>query len=214
MRIDSAALDPLISFTRSRSSTVATGASLDMALEKPSRSSGSPSRTSDQGSSRASTELTQEERERVSELISIDRKVRAHEQAHASVGGRYASAPRYDFERGPDGLAYAVGGEVRIDSSPVANDPEATLIKMDIVQRAALAPVDPSAEDRQVAARAAGYAAEARVELARLRLEEANGGRSAVAASSSGAASTSGDLRLYARISQTEQAPALLDTRA
>ncbi|WP_243899102.1 putative metalloprotease CJM1_0395 family protein [Metapseudomonas otitidis] len=147
-------------------------------------------------------------------MVSTDRKVRAHEQAHASVGGSYAGAPSYDFERGPDGLDYAVSGEVSIDASPVANDPEATLVKMDIVQRAALAPADPSAQDRQVAARAAGHAAQARIDLARLRLEEAGGGSQADAASPSAPASASSDLGLYAQIAQPEQAPPLLDTRA
>lgn len=210
MRIGSPALDPLISITRSRASVGASGASSATTLETPNRSS-SASRSGDPGSSRATTELSQEDQQRIAELVSTDRKVRAHEQAHASVGGRYASAPRYDFERGPDGLAYAVGGEVSIDASPVANDPEATLSKMDIVQRAALAPVDPSAEDRQVAARAAGHAAEARVELARLRLEEAGGGRDTTA---SRPASASNDLSLYTQISRSEQAPPLLDARA
>lgn len=214
MRIGSLALDPLVSITRSRASAGAAGGSSSTALETPNRSSGASSRSSEQGSSGKSTELSQEDQQRVAELVSTDRKVRAHEQAHASVGGRYAGAPSYDFERGPDGLAYAVGGEVSIDASPVANDPEATLSKMDIVQRAALAPADPSAQDRQVAARAAGHAAQARVDLARLRLEEAGGGSQADAASPSAPANASSDLGLYAQIAQPEQAPPLLDTRA
>ncbi|MCP1618922.1 SprA family protein [Pseudomonas sp. SLBN-26] len=214
MRIGSLALDPLVSITRSRASSGAAGASPSTALETPGRSSGTSSRSSEQGSSSKSTELSQEDQQRVAELVSTDRKVRAHEQAHASVGGRYASAPSYDFERGPDGLDYAVSGEVSIDASPVADDPEATLVKMDIVQRAALAPADPSAQDRQVAARAAGHAAEARVELARLRLEEANGERDANATQPSSTANAPSDLSLYAQIAQPEQSPPLLDTRA
>ncbi|MDH1108370.1 hypothetical protein N5C55_06730 [Pseudomonas otitidis] len=212
MRIGSLALDPLVSITRSRASAGAVGASPPTALETPGRSSNATSRSSERAS--PSNELSQEDQQRVAELVSTDRKVRAHEQAHASVGGRYASAPSYDFERGPDGLDYAVSGEVSIDASPVANDPEATLVKMDIVQRAALAPADPSAQDRQVAARAAGHAAEARVELARLRLEEANGGRDANATQPSSTANAPSDLSLYAQIAQTEQSPPLLDTRA
>lgn len=212
MRIGSLALDPLVSITRSRASVGTAGGSSSTALETPGRSSNATSRSSERGSS--STELSQEDQQRVAELVSTDRKVRAHEQAHASVGGRYASAPSYDFERGPDGLDYAVSGEVSIDASPVANDPEATLVKMDIVQRAALAPADPSAQDRQVAARAAGHAAEARVELARLRLEEANGGRAANATQPSSTANAPSGLSLYAQIAQPEQAPPLLDTRA
>ena len=109
----------------------------------------------------------------IAELASRDREVRAHEQAHAAVGGAYAGAPTYTYSRGPDGKRYAIGGEVSIDSSPIPNDPEATLRKMELVQRAALAPAEPSAQDRRVAAQAAAQATQARAELAQLRREEA-----------------------------------------
>lgn len=123
-------------------------------------------------SPRARQQLRQEQLE-ISELASRDREVRAHEQAHASVGGAYAGAPTYTFKRGPDGKSYAVGGEVGIDTSPIPNDPEATLRKMELVQRAALAPAEPSAQDLRVAAEAAAQATQARAELAELRREEA-----------------------------------------
>jgi septal ring factor EnvC (AmiA/AmiB activator) len=55
----------------------------------------------------------------------------------------------------------------------VPNDPEATLRKMEVVLRAALAPVEPSAQDLRVAAQAQAQAAQARVELAELRRAEA-----------------------------------------
>ena len=71
----------------------------------------------------------------LAELKARDREVRAHEQAHATVGGRYAGAPIYSYERGPDGVMYAVGGKVNIDAAPVANDPQATIEKMQIVER-------------------------------------------------------------------------------
>lgn len=106
-------------------------------------------------------------------LVSRDREVRLHEQAHASVGGAYAGAPSYSFKRGPDGKTYVDGGEVRIDASPVGNDPAATLRKMEVVLRAALAPADPSAQDLRVAAQAQGQAALARAELAEQRREAA-----------------------------------------
>ena len=53
---------------------------------------------------------------------------------------------------GPDGNRYAIGGEVSIDVAPVDGDPEATIAKMEIVKAAALAPAEPSAQDRKVAA--------------------------------------------------------------
>jgi hypothetical protein len=109
----------------------------------------------------------------IAKLVSRDQEVRTHEQAHAAVGGRYAGAPSYTYERGPDGKRYAVGGEVGIDTSPIPNDPEATLRKMEVVIRAALAPAEPSAQDRQVAAQAQAQMAEARALLAQQQRSEA-----------------------------------------
>ncbi|TRO23255.1 hypothetical protein EQ826_07665 [Ectopseudomonas mendocina] len=111
----------------------------------------------------------------IDDLVQRDREVRTHEQAHAAVGGQYAGAPTYSFKRGPDGQSYAVSGEVGIDTAPVPNDPEATLRKMEIVLRAALAPIEPSPQDLRVAALAQAQAAQARVELAELRRDEASG---------------------------------------
>src|SRR5690606_14390514 len=109
----------------------------------------------------------------VLELSQRDREVRSHELAHAAVGGQYAGSPSYSFTRGPDGRRYAVAGEVSIDISPIPNDPEATLRKMEVVLRAALAPVEPSAQDLRVAAQARLQATQARMELAERRREEA-----------------------------------------
>ncbi|HLA31975.1 MAG TPA: putative metalloprotease CJM1_0395 family protein [Pseudomonas sp.] len=108
----------------------------------------------------------------IAKLSQRDQEVRAHEQAHAAVGGRYAGAPSYTFSHGPDGKRYAVGGEVSIDSGPVPNDPEATLRKMEIVLRAALAPAEPSAQDLRIAAQAQVQIAQARAELNELRRSE------------------------------------------
>ena len=67
--------------------------------------------------------------------------MRAHEQAHLAAAGPYANgAPTFEFQTGPDGRQYAVGGEVSIDTSPVPGDPEATVRKAQTVKRAALAP--------------------------------------------------------------------------
>ena len=111
-------------------------------------------------------------RRKVVNLSSRDREVRAHEQAHASVGGAYAGAASYSFTRGPDGKSYATGGEVGIDLSAIAGNPQATLNKMEVVRRAALAPAEPSSQDLRVAAQAQVIAAQARVELAALLREE------------------------------------------
>jgi SprA-related family. len=109
-------------------------------------------------------QLSEEEQKQVAELKKIDQQVRAHERAHAAVGGQYAGAPSYEYTRGPDGQLYATSGEVPIDLSPEA-DPEATLQKAEQVVAAALAPADPSAADRAVAAAAAKLRLEALAEI-------------------------------------------------
>ncbi|MGI2260995.1 putative metalloprotease CJM1_0395 family protein [Shewanella sp. GXUN23E] len=91
------------------------------------------------------------------ELVQLQQRhmeVTSHEQAHVTVGGHYAQSPSYRYETGSDGKKYAVDGEVQIDISEVPDDPQATLIKMQKVYAAAMAPVDPSIADIRVATEA------------------------------------------------------------
>jgi hypothetical protein len=112
-----------------------------------------------------SRELSQDEKRQVAELARRDREVRAHEAAHkGSAGGLARGGASFSYETGPDGKRYAVGGEVSIDTSPVEGDPAATERKMRQVQRAALAPAEPSSQDRKVAASAARQAQAAQAE--------------------------------------------------
>ncbi|MFT7491076.1 MAG: hypothetical protein ACI80S_000658 [Pseudohongiellaceae bacterium] len=108
------------------------------------------------------------ERRQIQEFAIRDRQVRNHERAHAAAGGQYAGLPRYTFERGPDGINYAVGGEVPISAGPVAGDPAATIQKAQVVRRAALAPTEPSAQDRIIAAQASQIESQARLELRKI----------------------------------------------
>jgi hypothetical protein len=63
-------------------------------------------------------ELTEREVREVEKLKERDRDVRAHEMAHMAVGGSMVSGgAHYQYEVGPDGNAYAVGGEVSIAMS-------------------------------------------------------------------------------------------------
>ena len=118
-------------------------------------------------------QLSEEELDQLRELKSRDREVRAHEQAHlAAAGGIATSGPTYEFQRGPDGRRYAVGGEVQIDSSKVPNDPEATIRKAQQIRRAALAPAEPSSQDRSVAAAATAMEQQARVEMSEAQRAE------------------------------------------
>ncbi len=108
----------------------------------------------EQGTPGDSNGLTPEEQQQVEQLKRRDAEVRRHEQAHASAGGAHAGTPQYDLKRGPDGRMYAVGGHVSVDTSPVSGDPDATIAKMRQVRAAAVAPAQPSAQDRRVAAKA------------------------------------------------------------
>lgn len=118
-------------------------------------------------SARANTQgLDSAQLEQLTELKARDREVRAHEAAHQAAGGRYSGAISYAYERGPDGAQYAVGGEVSIDTSPVEGDPQATVEKMRTVRSAALAPAEPSPQDRAVAAQAMQIMLQAQSDLA------------------------------------------------
>jgi len=132
----------------------------------------------------------QEQQEEIRQMEQRDREVRVHEQQHAAVGGQYAGSPSYSYERGPNGKSYVTDGEVSIDVSPVPNDPEATVQKMDQVRRAALAPAEPSSADRAVAAEATQRASQARAEMATEGVEQAD---AAAPANTSANTSTNND---------------------
>ena len=125
-----------------------------------------------QEKSGANGALSAEEKQVVEQLKARDREVRDHERAHARVGGPYAGEPSYTYQAGPDGKRYAVGGEVPIDVAPVEGDPEATIDKMEVVKAAALAPTEPSGQDRKVAALADAQRLAAMADLTALRQQQ------------------------------------------
>lgn len=110
--------------------------------------------------------LDETELQEVQQLQRRDSEVRVHEQAHKAVGGELAGSINLDLTTGPDGKRYATSGSVSIDVSEVPNEPSKTVRKMERVQRAALAPADPSSADRQAASDAAKKAQGARQQLA------------------------------------------------
>lgn len=115
--------------------------------------------------------LTPEEQATVEKLKARDRHVRQHEAAHqAAAGGLSTSGASFTYERGPDGQNYAIGGEVRISVSK-GRTPEETLQRAQTIRAAALAPSDPSGQDRAVAAEADRMAMEARAEMAQEKLQ-------------------------------------------
>ncbi len=121
------------------------------------------------GGTKDRLELSPEAQRQIAELRARDAEVRAHEAAHlAAAGGLAKGGANFTYQQGPDGKEYAVGGEVSIDTSPVNGNPRATLAKAQQIQAAALAPADPSPQDRAVAAQAAALAARAAQELAQV----------------------------------------------
>jgi hypothetical protein len=130
-----------------------------------SRSEGDPALDPVQATDPLKDPTSSESRE-LQDLKQRDREVRQHEQAHVAAGGAYVrGGASFSTQRGPDGRQYAVGGEVQIDTSAVPGDPAATIRKMQVVRSAALAPANPSAQDRSVAAQASSTENEARAEL-------------------------------------------------
>jgi|GEM_PF-907369 len=119
---------------------------------------------------------SESEQHKITELAQRDAVVVAHEMAHSTTGGQYAGAPNYSYETGPDGGKYAVSGEVSIDTSVVANDPQATLRKARQIKAAALAPAEPSSQDRRVAMKADQMAQQARQEILAAGRDDAENG--------------------------------------
>ena len=123
------------------------------------------------------------ELKQISSLKMRNSEVLAHERAHSAVGGQYAGSPSYSYQSGPDGVKYAVAGEVSIDTSKVPDNPQATLQKAQQIKAAALAPAEPSGQDRRVAAKADQMAAQARNDI--LQQGQENSGRKSTAAGGS-----------------------------
>ena len=115
-----------------------------------------------------SPELSEQDQQLIEKLKARDQVVRSHEAAHLAAGaGIVHGGASFSFQRGPNGVQYAIGGEVGIDTSKIAGNPEATLRKAEQIRAAALAPAQPSSQDRNIAAQAVQMAIEARAEIAR-----------------------------------------------
>jgi len=60
-----------------------------------------------------STQLSNEEKAQLAELKAADSRVKAHEAAHQS-GPAASGGASFTYKKGPDGVMYAVGGEVPV----------------------------------------------------------------------------------------------------
>ena len=172
--MDISANSPSISYnTFTTSSSSANEGQQDHTLSGSQNKQAEPAEHEDKATTAIKSEqqLSDSDKREIQELQQRDQEVRAHEAAHKAAAGRYATGgASFDYQRGPDGRQYAVGGEVSIDTSRPENPSEA-LSKAQAIQAAALAPAEPSAQDRQVAQAASQMAAEARAELARQTAE-------------------------------------------
>jgi hypothetical protein len=119
------------------------------------------------------SQLNEAQQQIVRKLQMTDLHVKTHEQQHLSIAGSYAhGGASFQYVQGPDGKPYAVAGEIAIDVSPVTNNPQATIIKAQVIRRAALAPSDPSGADRSIAAAATQMEIQARAELTNQKTAE------------------------------------------
>ncbi|MEW8506352.1 MAG: putative metalloprotease CJM1_0395 family protein [Candidatus Thiodiazotropha sp.] len=189
--------------------SAATPATRESTTQRPVRESAENSR------------LTDEEKAEVRELQKRDREVRAHEAAHRAAAGGLASGGSYTYKRGPDGRTYAVAGEVSI-RMPSTGDAKVRLRQAETVRRAALAPADPSPQDRQVAAQAAAMAAQARSDIQaeqRAQLQEnrekatdqGSDGRSAVADSALSGQRAIASFQAIGGLGKLHSAPSTID---
>ncbi len=78
-----------------------------------------------------------------------DAQIRTHEQTHASQANT-TTPISYNYQVGPDGKLYAVGGYVRLDTS-MPKDPQEALYKLDRLQSATTSVKDMSGADAQIA---------------------------------------------------------------
>ena len=81
-----------------------------------------------------------------------DSNIRTHEQAHAANGAT-TTPISYKYQMGPDGKMYAIGGEVRLDTS-IPKDPKEASFKLSQIQRASNAPSDMSGADAHISIQA------------------------------------------------------------
>ena len=78
-----------------------------------------------------------------------DNEIRTHEQTHASLGTTTAPI-NYNFQVGPDGKLYAMGGSVRFDTS-IPSNPENAIVKLEELRDASSSVSPLSGADASIA---------------------------------------------------------------
>lgn len=78
-----------------------------------------------------------------------DSEIRTHEQTHASLGTTTAPI-NYNYQVGPDGKLYAMGGSVRFNTS-IPSNPESAKVKLDELKDASSSVSSLSGADASIA---------------------------------------------------------------
>jgi hypothetical protein len=104
-----------------------------------------------------------------------------------AAGGAYVSGgATYAYSIGPDGQLYATGVTLSYDTTPIADDPQGTILKMQRIRAAALASSTPTAADYAAVAAATEAELQARLEIVRRMAEQYLDSGSAVAVEQTG----------------------------
>lgn len=111
-------------------------------------------------------------KKQIDELKRTEQEVITHEQAHKAAGPGVTGAISYSYTTGPDDQRYINGGEVSIQMKEGTTHEE-TIKILETVQRAALAPAEPSPQDLRVAASAAAQIQQTRSEMLKENSEQA-----------------------------------------
>lgn len=136
---------------------------LNMISEKKN-ASGESTKSADSDDKKTEEEKKKEEASQ--KYKKIEEEVKAHERAHKMAGGSLVrGATSFTYVVADDGKRYISAGEVKIDMSIDPNKPEESIRQLQQVQRAALAPSDPSGQDRAVAAEANSKEAQLRAQM-------------------------------------------------
>lgn len=104
-----------------------------------------------------------EVKKEIEQLKGIEREVITHESAHKAASAGVTGSISYSHTTGPDEQRYITGEEVSIQM-PNAGESDRTISLLEKVRQAALAPVEPSAQDLRVAASASAQIQQVRAE--------------------------------------------------
>src|SRR5574344_3094 len=137
----------------------------DSSTKQSSQNTSEGKSTEQSKQNKSTDELTDSEKQQSTQLKITDAKVKAHENAHkAAAAGLSTDGPNYEYETGTKEKKYAVGGDVNV-SYQHSSDPQQNLQNAQTLKAAALAPADPSSQDKRVASNADREIAKARQEI-------------------------------------------------